>query len=313
MPRNEIEWDWPYERPPWQPFPQREPTSEPRAPGHFDEPMVHREAHVIAASEGEDTFAIEEALQQLLDGGGSPPSQPPKSPPEPPWSHDEGTDKCAWYYSFRYGRPRFGIYICIECLDQITRILWHYGLERSRAQRVAFAFLYGHERFHYRVDRGVEILERSLEVATGDAVQLWLQYWVKTRYHTPGRGLDLLEEACANQHGLSAAVKEASFPYIGKSKRKRPEAEIDRDKVTTRKVLSEMMKHSAPGYKDFDKIDGRVGLAQDELMSWYLLINSAGTGRPVGPVEGVSMVIPRPVKRGNLNTDPELPLRLVKC
>ena len=311
MPQERPWWDWPYERPAWEPFPQRPPVTPPRSPGRIDD----RSPRVIAASEGDDTSAIERELERRVQnaGRGAPPTQPPQSPPQPPWSPDDGTDKCAWYLSFRYGSA-FGIYICVECIDRIAEALWRYGMEYARAHRVAFAFIYGHEQFHYRVDRGVELLEHSLEVATGIATQLWMQRWVTSRHHTPGSGLDLLEEACANQQALSAAMKEAGDLFIGTTKRKRPKADGERDKKITKQVLSAMMKRSAKGYRDFDMVSRpNTGLAQDELMSWFLLSEPSGRAKAVGPVSDISSVIPRPVKKGNLNTDPEVPLYLVDC
>jgi len=311
MPAERPWWDWPYERPVWEPFPQQPPASPPRSPGRNDDATPR----IIAESEGDDTSAIEAALERRIQNArrGDPPRQPPGSPPQPPWSRDDGTDKCAWYLSFRYGRS-FGIYICVECIDRIAEVLWQHGMEYVRAHRVAFAFLYGHEQFHYRVDRGVELLERGLEVATGITTHLWMQRWASSRHHVPGNGLDLLEEACANQQALSAAVKEAGNFTVGTTKRKRPKVDVDRDKSISQHVLSEMMKHSGKGYRDFDKVSyPNVGDAQNELMSWFLLLDPSGRGKTVGPVPGISSVIPRPVKKGNLNTDPEVPLKLLQC
>ena len=311
MPQERPSWDWPYERPEWEPLPQRPPATPPRSPGRTDD----RLPRVIAASERDDTSVIERELERRLRnaGRGAPPPRPPQSPPLPPWSPGDGTDKCAWYLSFRYGSA-FGIYICVKCIDQIAEVLWQHGMEYARAHRVAFAFLYGHEQFHYRVDRGVEMLENASEVATGIATQLWLQRWVTSRHNSPGNGLDLLEEACANQQALSAAMKEAGDLFIGTTKRKRPKVDGDRDKAIAKYVLSEMMTRSAPGYRDFDRVSRpNVGDAQNELMSWYLQLSPGGGSKSVVLISGISMLIPRPVKYGNLNTDPEVPLYLVDC
>ena len=311
MPQERPWWDWPYDRPAWEPFPQRPPVTPPRSPGRIDD----RSPRVIAAGERDNTSAIERELERRVQnaGRGAPPTQPPQSPPQPPWSPDDGTDKCAWYLSFRYG-DAFGIYICVECIDRIAEVLWQHGMEYARAHRVAFAFIYGHEQFHYRVDRGVKMLEHALEVATGVVTQLWMQRWVSSRHHSPRNGLDLLEEACANQQALSAATKEAGDLSIGTTKRKRPKADGDRDKAIAKHVLSEMMKRSAPGYRDFDMVSyPNTGLAQDELMSWFLLLEPGGRAKAVGPVSDIRSVIPRPVKKGKVNTDPEIPLFLVDC
>jgi len=311
MPQEIPWWDWPYERPAWEPFPQRSPVKSPRSPGRIDD----RSPRVIAASEDDDTSAIERELERRVKNAnrGAPPTQPPQSPPQPPWSPNGGTDECAWYFSFRYGSA-FGIYICVECIDRIAEVLWLHGMEYARAHRVAFAFLYGHEQFHYRVDRGVELLERGLEVATGITTHLWMQRWASSRHHVPGNGLDLLEEACANQQALPAAVKEARDFTVGTTKRKRQKVDVDCDKAIARNVLSEMMKHSGKGYRDFDKVSNpNGGKAQNELMSWFLLLDPSGRGKTVGPVPGISRVIPLPVKNGNLNTDPDVPLYLLQC
>lgn len=312
MPQERPSWDWPYERPVWEPLPQRPPATPPRSPGRTDD----RLPRVIAASEGDDTSAIERELERRRRnaGRGNPPPQPPPGPPLPPWSPNDGTEKCAWYVSFRFGDPPFGIYICVECIDRIAEVLWQHGMDYARAHRVAFAFLYGHEQFHYRVDRGVEMLEHGLGVATGVVTQLWMQRWVSSRHHSPGNGLDLLEEACSNQQALSAAMKEAGDLSIGTTKRKRPKADGVRDKAIAKLILSEMMTRSAPGYKDFDMVSRpNTGYAQEVLMSWFLLLNPGGGSRAVGPISGMSTMIPRPVKSGILKTDPEVPLYLVDC
>ena len=116
-------WDWGDERPRWEPFPQRPPASPPRIPGREEDIRPQ----VIAVSEGEDTRAIERELERRrreLTGK----NPPPPGQIEPPWSGGEGTDRCAWYLSFRYGRE-FGIYICIECIDQIASMLWRHGMD----------------------------------------------------------------------------------------------------------------------------------------------------------------------------------------
>ena len=108
--------------------------------------------------------------------------------------------------------------------------------------------------------------------------------------------------------------KEAGNLSIGTTKLKRPKADGDRDKAIARNVLSEMMKHSGKGYRDFDKVSNpNGGKAQNELMSWFLLLDPSGRGKTVGPVPGISRVIPLPVKNGNLNTDPDVPLYLLQC
>jgi hypothetical protein len=146
------------------------------------------------------------------------------------------------------------------------------------------------------------MLEHLLDVATGVATQLWLQRWVNSRHHTPGRGLDLLEEACANQQAFSVVT------------RMRSETITDHDRTIAERVFTDIMRHSAAGYRDFDKVSGRnMGPAQDALMSWFLLLQPHGTSRAVGPVSGIRKVIPSQVKRGNLKTDPDVPLYLVHC
>ena len=331
MSRDKRDWYWPYPLPEWQPPPERTPGN-PRAPGRQED----NNPRVIASSEEEDTSSIEAAIEELRSKAGrgkpppAPPGQtilPPWSPDDggkrvlPPWSPDDGTDRCAWYMSFRFGSA-FGIYICSKCLVKISHSLWIHGLEDQRAWRVAFAFLYGHELFHYRVDRGVELLENCLETATGVASPLWSHRWIQTRHSKHGSGLDLLEEACANQQGLAAALKMAiaDDPVGLKRKRtkaikhKRTKADADRDKATIEYVLQGMMRNSGPGYRDFENVSKPfVSEAQDELMSWYLLLNARGAGRALGPIQEIRRVIPMSVKKGNLGTDPSVPLKLVDC
>ena len=331
MTRDKRDWYWPYPRPEWEPLPERTPGN-PRAPGRQED----NNPRVIASSEEEDTSSIEAAIEELRSKAGrgkpppAPPGQtilPPWSPDDggkrvlPPWSPDDGTDRCAWYMSFRFGSA-FGIYICSKCLVKISHSLWIHGLEDQRAWRVAFAFLYGHELFHYRVDRGVELLENCLATATGVASPLWSHRWIQTRHSKHGSGLDLLEEACANQQGLAAALKMAiaDDPVGLKRKRtkaikhRRTKADADRDKATIEYVLQGMMRNSGPGYRDFENVSKPfVSEAQDELMSWYLLLNARGAGRALGPIQEIRRVIPMSVKKGNLGTDPSVPLKLVDC
>lgn len=310
MTRNERDWYWPYPLPEWQPLPERTPGN-PRAPGRQED----NNPRVIASSEGEDTSSIETAIEVMRRkaGRGKPPPAPPDQTILPPWSPDDGTDRCAWYMSFRFGSA-FGIYICRDCLIKISDSLWTQGLEDERAWRVAFAFLYGHELFHYRVDRGVELLENCLATATGVASPLWLHRWIQTRHNKPGLGLDLLEEACANQQGLVAALKMATADDPVSLKHKRTKANNDRDKVITEAVLKVMMNKSAPGYRDFENVSRPfTSKAQDELMSWYLLLNARGAGSALGPIQEIRRVIPLSVKKGNLGTDPSVPLKIVDC
>ena len=312
MTRDERDWywPWPYPRPEWQPLPEQTPGN-PRAPGRQED----NNPRVIASSEDEDTSSIEVAIEDMRSkaGRGKPPPPPPTQTILPPWSPDDGTDRCAWYMSFRFGSA-FGIYICRECLIKISHSLWTQGLEDQRAWRVAFAFLYGHELFHYRVDRGIELLENCLATATGVASPLWLHRWNQTRHNKHGLGLDLLEEACANQQGLVAALKMATADDPVSLKHKRTKANNDRDKSITEGVLKGMMIKSGPGYRDFENVSRPfTSKAQDELISWYLLLNARGAGRALGPIQEIRRVIPLSVKKGNLGTDPSVPLKIVDC
>ena len=75
-----------------------------------------------------------------------------------------------------------------------------------------------------------------------------------------------------------------------------------------------MMKASGPGYRYFEDVSRPyTTLAHDDLMSLFLLLDTNGMGKPVGPVAGLSRVIPRPVKKGTLGVDPEVPLFLTSC
>lgn len=75
-----------------------------------------------------------------------------------------------------------------------------------------------------------------------------------------------------------------------------------------------MMKASGPGYSFFKNVSRPyTTLAHDDLMSWFLLLDQNGMGKPVGPVPGLSRVIPRPVQKGGIGVDPEVPLYLVNC
>lgn len=312
MPAMRPWWDWIRNPPPWEPFPPRETAQSPRAPGRDDV----QQSPVIAASQEGDTTVIERELERRRSSAsrGAPPQQPPTGGIQPPWPGKGGTDKCAWYLSFRYVK-HFGIYICAECIDRIAEVLWNHGVDYARAQRVAFAFLYGHEQFHYRVDRGVELLEHSVDVVTGAATSLWLQRWVNTRFNAPGAGLSLLEEACANQQGLARALKELDSDVTSNSRHKRTnQASISRDKSIAEHVLSEMMKASGPGYRNFESVSRRnTASAHDDLMSWFLLLGASGKGTPLGPVAGIHRVIPRQVQKGLLGVDPDVPLYLLRC
>ena len=97
-------------------------------------------------------------------------------------------------------------------------------------------------------------------------------------------------------------------------KHRRTKADADRDKATIEYVLQGMMRNSGPGYRDFENVSKPfVSEAQDELMSWYLLLNARGAGRALGPIQEIRRVIPMSVKKGNLGTDPSVPLKLVDC
>lgn len=296
-------WDWPYPLPEW-----REQAGEPyegdrRAPGRDDVP----EADIIARSRRGDISDIEREIRRLRSRSkrGVPPQQPPNQPPAPPWPPDRGADACAWYYSFRFG-DIFGIYICEECVDRIANELWLRGVPEDAAVEIAFAFLYGHEIFHYRIDRAVEFLERSVGRANGKPSTLWLNRWRIGAHHRPGAGLDLLEEACANRHGLWEAVERAKKMVAAGSDSSIP--------VTAKSVLSAMMDRSGPGYRDYARVGPpNTTRSNDELLSWYLLLSGSAAKVPAEPIEGIRRTFPKSQSKGSLGIDPSVPLFWVKC
>jgi len=296
-------WDWPYPLPEWQDQSDQPVEGDPRVPGRDDAP----EADVIARSQRGDTSDIERAIERLRRQAkrGAPPRQPPDEPPPPPWPPDGGSDECAWYWSFRYG-DCFGIYICEECVDQVANRLWLYGIPEDTALEIAFAFLYGHEIFHYRVDRAVELLERSVGRANGMPSTMWLNRWKSNKHHTPGAGLDLLEEACANRHGLTEAVNRARKTVPGGA--------TSSVAMTTQTLLCAMMDESGPGYRDYARAGPPNTLrSQDELLSWYLLLACSVAKVHGAPVGEIRRTMPGSVRKGNLGIDPSVPLYWVQC
>jgi hypothetical protein len=212
---------------------------------------------------------------------------------------------CAWYNSFRYG-DIFGVYICEECLDRIANELWFRGIPDDLALEIAFAFLYGHEVFHYRVDRAVEMLELSVSRATGKPSVMWLNRWYQSFHHKPGAGLDLLEEACANQHGLSEAVARADKMSSAGA--------VSSSAMITESVLSAMMDSSGPGYRDYAAVGKPHKFrSQDELLSWYLLLSGSAANIPSSPITRIRQTMPAAVRKGSLGIDPSVPLYLAKC
>ena len=296
-------WDWPYPMPEWQDQPNESSTGDPRAPGRDDSP----EADIIASSKRGNTSEIEDEIDRLVRRfkRGDPPKQPPSEPPRPPWPQDRGSDMCAWYYSFRYG-DIFGIYICEECVDRIASELWLHGIPYDIALKIAFSFIYGHEIFHYRVDRAVEMLELSVSRAIGSSTQMWMNRWRASKHHKPRSGLDLLEEACANLHGLTQATTRAK-------EEKPATSTVDYSKISGL-VLCSMMDNSGPGYRDYSRVGyPNTQKSQDDLISWYLLLTGRAVGVPSAPIENLGKTITSSRRKGNLRIDPKVPLYWVKC
>jgi len=296
-------WHWPYPLPEWQDQSDEPFEHDRRVPGRDDSPEVG----IIARSQRGDTSDIEGAIERLRRQSkrGTPPRKPPDEPPPPPWSPDRGSDVCAWYYSFRYG-DIFGIYICEECVDRIANELWLRGIPDYTALEIAFAFLYGHEIFHYRVDRAVEWLELSVGRANGRPSAMWLNRWKASTHHKPGAGLDLLEEACANRHGLSEAVTRAGNTVAAGS--------TSSYAKISKSVLGAMMDRSGPGYRDYARV-GRPNThrSQDELLSWYLLLSGSAAKVHSAPIKEIRRTMPDSVRKGGLGIDPSVPLYWVSC
>jgi len=296
-------WDWPYPLPELQDYSDQPFEGDPRVPGRDDTP----EADVIARSQRGDTSDIERAIERLRRQSkrGAPPRKPPDELPPPPWPPDGGSDVCAWYWSFRYG-DCFGIYICEECVDRIANELWLRGVPDDAAVEIALAFLYGHEIFHYRIDRAVELLELSVGRANGKSSSMWLNRWSKTTHHRPGVGLDLLEEACANRHGLTEAVGRAEKTVDAGSNPSNPRI--------AESVLSAIMDRSGPGYRDYARVGPPNTLkSQDELLSWYLLLTGSAAKIINAPIEKIRQTMPGSVRKGSLGIDPSVPLYWVQC
>ena len=289
MARDKRDWDWPYRLPGWQPLPERTPDANPQSPGR-NEVKIPR---VIVSSEGEDTSRIEAAIDELaeISGGGKRPPPPMQrslsGPPMP--------DDCSWYVSFRYG-DKFGIYIRQECLARVIDALVNEGMEDQQAKIVAFAFFYRREYFHYQIDRVIESQEDILATATGVAFDLWLQRWKSAHK----RELDRLERALANYRGLEEARNRV------KSKN------VDRDREIKKCVFERMLDKSGSGYQDVKYVSSPFTTrALDELLSQYLLLNTNGAGKALGPVKNFYQLIPRAIKKGNLGTDPSVIVNLV--
>ncbi len=289
MTRDKRDWYWPYPLPEWQPLPEREPSGNPQSPGRR-EVIIPR---VIVSSEGEDTSRIEAAIDEIakIPGGGKPPPPPGQSSLSDPSMGDD----CSWYISFRYG-DKFGIYIRKECLGRVIYALVSEGMENQQAKIVAFAFLYRREYFHYQIDRAIKSQEDKLATATGVASDLWLQRWNSTYI----KELDRLERAIANYKGLEEARNKV------KSKND------NRDSELVKHVFERMLPKSSSGYQDEKFVSSPFTTrALDELLSQYLLLNTSGAGRALGPVKNFYQLIPRAIKKGNLGTDPSVIVNLV--
>jgi len=152
-------------------------------------------------------------------------------------------EKCAWYQSYHFGSPFWGIHIKEECWAKITRrLLLDAGMASLKdprasvpllanpylATRSAFMYLFLHELFHHQIDVAASILE----IVKNDR-DLYINYYYNVYIKTfiaPGA----LEEALANRY------------LYGRNK----ECDLDRT------YLYASLKGQGAGYRDFDLYSG---------------------------------------------------------
>lgn len=140
---------------------------------------------------------------------------------------------CAWYVSYHWKDPHWGIHILESCWWEIARKFWRHQPPNhfrapSDAVRAAFFYLFDHELFHYCADVGASILE----ITRGKA-DVYVPHF-STVYLVTFGTKDCVEESLANR-----------FAY-GRYKTMR----VNKD------YLSLILKRQLDGYRQFDQYKG---------------------------------------------------------
>lgn len=115
------------------------------------------------------------------------------------WSNVPRTPHaCAWYVSYHWKDPYWGIHILDSCWWEIAKKFWrhqppnHFRTPHD-AIRAAFFYLFDHELFHYSADVGASILE-----ITKGRADVYIPHYRRVYLATFGTK-DCVEEALANR------------------------------------------------------------------------------------------------------------------
>ncbi len=119
-----------------------------------------------------------------------------------------GTERFAFYKTFRCDDAKWGVFIYREGLAEITRRFCSWGARPRDAQTHARYMLQNHETAHFLVDRAVLTLETTFALANNTSLpDFWVRYG---RDHWP---YSHLEEAVCNAYAYRMARDDAK-PYL---------------------------------------------------------------------------------------------------
>jgi len=145
------------------------------------------------------------------------------------WGPDGGqAHLCAWYVSFHWKDPLWGIHLLEPCWHAITQRFWRHQPPNSfpaprEAARAAFFYLFDHELYHYASD----VAASMLEIARGRA-DVYVPHHFNVYCKTYGTG-DCTEEALAHRYAYERYET----------------MRVDR------KYLFWVLRNSPPGYREF--------------------------------------------------------------
>jgi hypothetical protein len=111
----------------------------------------------------------------------------------------EGAHACAWYISFHWRQPLWGIHILEPCWSAVAERFWRHqppNVYRRPidAVRAAFFYLFNHELYHYCSDVGASLIE-----ITKGRADVYIPHHHKIYLKTYGTS-DCLDEALANRY-----------------------------------------------------------------------------------------------------------------
>ena len=180
---------------PWKPI---NPSEFP-IPGREDVPRRDIERAVPFPDDPDpETIAVLQSGGAGRNYGGQGRGNTPPDDDEP--NKFGGTERYAFYRTFRCNDEKWGVFIYKASLAEITRRFSGWGAKPTEAQVAARYMLQNHETAHFLVDRAVLTLETTHALANACPLP---DFWVRYRYSHPH--YSHLEEAVCNAYAYRMA------------------------------------------------------------------------------------------------------------